>query len=105
MDIQYIWDTKENKFMSENTIKLNASTRRMKRAAKSWKMSTSSLVIEGKEEDFTNQDFKDIIFLLWVFHVYKQIFIFLATSNNNIQYQSDIGENAQYLIMLWEMYT
>lgn len=105
MDIQYIWNIKRNKFKSENIMKLNTSIRRTREAAKSLKIGTNGLETEAKEEDCTTANTKDIIPLLWVFHVYTQILVFLAALGNKLQLQLTLEKYAKYLMMLWEMYT
>ena len=51
-------------------MKLSASVRCTKKAAKNLKIGISGLEIEAKEEDCTIADTKSIISLLRVFHVY-----------------------------------
>ncbi len=51
-------------------MKLSTSVRHAREAAKSWKISTSSLEIEAKKEDYTTEDARRIISLLWAFYMY-----------------------------------
>lgn len=85
-------------------MKLSTSVRRTRKAAKSLKISTSGLEIEAKEEDCTTADTKEIIPLLRAFHVYTQIFIFLAVPGNKLQFQLVLVKYAKHLMILWEMY-
>ena len=104
LDIQYIWDIKKNKFKYKNIIKLSTSVRRIRKAAKSQKISFNGLEIEVKKEDCTISDTKGIILLLQAFHVYTQIIIFLATLGIKPQLQLALGKYAKYSMILWEMY-
>lgn len=83
--IQYIRDIKNNKFKSENFIKLSTSVRRTKEAAKSLKMGTHSLDIKVKEEHCIIADAKGIIPLFQTFHMYTQILVFLVAPGNKLQ--------------------
>ncbi len=105
VDIQYIRDFKKNKFKPENIMKLSTSVRRTREAAKSLKIGTTGLEIEAREDDCTTADAKGIIPLLWDFHVYKQILVFLAAPGNKLQLQLALGKYAEHLMMMWEMYT
>ena len=100
VDIQYIRDIKKNKFKPENTMKLSTSVRRIREAAKSLRIGTSGLEIEAKEENCTTADAKGIIPLLWAFHIYLQILIFLDAPGNKLQLQLALGKFAKHLIML-----
>ncbi len=73
-------------------MKLSASVRCIREAAKSLKIGASSLEIEAKEEDCITADAKDIILLLRAFHVYTQIRIYLVTSGNQLQLQWAFGK-------------
>ena len=103
VDIQYIPDIKKNKFKPENIKKLSTSVRRTRKAAKSLKIGTSGLEIEAKEEDCTTADAKGIIPLLRAFYVYTQIFVFLASSGNELPLQLALSQYAEHL-MMWEVY-
>ena len=105
VDIQYIRNIKKNKFKPENIMKLSTSVRRAKETAKSLKIGTSGPEIEAKEKDCTNTDTQGIIPLLWAFHVYMQIFVFLVTPGKKLQLQSALGKYAEHLMILWEIYT
>ncbi len=105
IDIQYIWDTKKNKFKPENIIKLSTSVRRTRETIKNFKPGTNWLEIEAKEENCTTLDAKRIIPLLRSFHVYRQIFIFIAAPGIQMPLQLAIRKYAEHLMMLWKTYT
>ena len=86
-------------------MKLSTNVRRIRKAAKSLKIDTSSLEIEAKEEDCTIADAKGIILLLQAFHVYTQILIFLAFLGNKLQLQLALSKYAKHLMIFWEKYT
>lgn len=64
VDIQYIRDIKKNKFKLKNIMKLSTSIQKIRKTAKSFKIGTSSLEIETKEEDYIAVDVKRIISLI-----------------------------------------
>lgn len=66
-------------------MKLSTSVRPTRKAAKSLKIGTHGWEIETKEEDYTTVNAKVIIPLLRAFHVYIQIVVFLAASDNKLQ--------------------
>ena len=66
-------------------MKFSTSIRRTRKTAKSLKIDINGLKIQAKEEDCFTADAKNIIFFLQVFHVYTQIFVFLATPGNKLQ--------------------
>ena len=66
-------------------MKLSTSIRRTRKVVKSFKIGTNGLKIQAKEEDCTTADAKNIILFLQVFHIYTQIFVFLASPGNNLQ--------------------
>lgn len=86
-------------------MKLSTSMRRTRETATSLKTGTSSLEIEAKEENCTTADAKGIVPLLRAFHVYTQIFIYLAAPGNKLQLQLALGKYAEHLMLLREMYT
>ncbi len=81
-------------------MKLSRVVRQSRKAAKSSKIGTNGLEIEAKEEDGTNTDVKDIILSLRVFHIYMQIFVFLAALGNELQLQLALSKYAEHLKML-----
>lgn len=100
VDIQYICNIKKNKLKTENIMKLSTSMRRTREVTKSLKIDGNGPEIEAKEEDCTVADEKGIIPLLRAFHVYMQIFVFLATPGNKQQLRFVFGKYAEYLMML-----
>lgn len=105
VDIQYIGNIKKNKFKLENIIKLSTNVRRIRKAAKSFKISTNVLEIKAKEENCTTADKKDIISLLQAFYVYTQILVFLTASSNKLQLQLALDKYIKHLMIFWEIYT
>lgn len=65
-------------------MKFNINIRRIKKLAKSLKISTSKLEIKAKKEDYTIADAKGIILLLQTFFIYAKILIFLAALGNKL---------------------
>lgn len=82
VDIQYIYSIKKNKFNPKNIMKLSNSISRTKSKTKHLQIRTGGFKMKAKEEDYTTPDAKDIIPLLWNFHLYTQILVFLATTKD-----------------------
>ena len=100
VDIQYIQDIKKNKFKPENIMKLSTSIKRIKKVAKSLKISISGLEIKAKEDNYTTPDAKSIILLFCVFHIYTQILIFLVTLGIKLQFHLALRKYPKHLMML-----
>ena len=65
-------------------MKLTTSIKGITKVVKDFKIGTSRFKLKAKEQNHTTTNTKDIILIFRAFHIYMQIFIFIATSNNKL---------------------